>query len=231
MDNSLVFSVNLLKAIGLFPSPYLLRIQIFQVIFTIFYLVVDFVIIRIANDIPFKFDNYFITALLQSEFCCVIQIYFFWRVHKSRKFYKKFDNFYIDRKIEKNVKFVIFIVILTRVLKFLFTISKFPFEYLYFIKTILPEFILVMNDLFFITLIQSLTSKVKFRKTLFYRKKSFNKQTFDLFEIEKFIMKRFSKDLFISISYNYFQVLHCLYWIFIRMNFGVLTDGEHTNEG
>jgi uncharacterized membrane protein len=224
---------DLLKAIGLLPSCHLLKIQISQIIFSILYDIIG----RVYHSYyvrrgPLKIDNYFVIEVIQGELFLVLQMYLFWRVHKTSKFYNKLmklKQIQIDTKFEKRILTFIFLIISSKIGKFLITIRLFPEYFIYFMKTAIPEITLIMNDVFFIVLIQSLANNLKLKKSLHSRKKSYNKQVFDIFKIEKMIMERFSKDLFVTISYNYFQSLICFYWTFIRLHFGKFKrlEGKH----
>lgn len=217
-------TVNLLKASGLYPSPWMLRIQIFLSFFSISYRYINIIIENLYfRKKPIRLDIYFIIDLIQCEGFFLLQIYFYRSVHNSKKFYDRLENYIskmkIDRKVEKKVFLMIFIIIIVRILKYMVTFTNFPFSFSYFTQSILPEISIVMNDLFFVSLIENLSYNIKYRKSLILRRKSINKQIFNLIKIEKQIMKRFHKVLLITIFYNYLMLIVCLYWMFIRITF------------
>lgn len=217
------FTLNLIKICGLFPSRFLLQIQIFNIFFTFLYHGLDrgFYHIFVRKE-PYKFDNYIVIDFIQCEIFYIIQIFLYRKVHKSKDFYEKIlkmKSFKIDRRIDRKIKTLMSLILIARLLKSAITIREFPAYFLFFTKSIFPEFAIVVNDLFFVALIDTLKIQLKTRKFLISRLKSINKQVFDIYLIEKEIMDNFSKNLLLTISYNYFQLIICLYWIFIRIRF------------
>lgn len=218
-----------LKTLGLYPSRFLLRIQVIHVVFGITALVyTNFSYYFIKHPGSFKFDIYFVVDIIQGEVFIILQIFFYYRIHKlsSLKFYEsifKYFRWRLNEKSQKRLHLRIMIITMSRITRM---ILYFPDSQIYTLATASCEIVLSTSDFIVVLLFENLIDK---QKVIQYQilndvngRIGLSEKITEMLKIENFILRRFSLEIFITIAYNYFQIIVCLYWTFIRIKFTML---------
>jgi hypothetical protein len=177
-----------------------------------------------------KFNIYTIIDVIQVELFFVLQLLFTIRTFKKRKLTKEiFDDMNLNvafkskSKGEKIFFLNLAIIIIVRALKIVGTGSKDGM--IYMTKVMFTELIFASSDFLFKFHISCLTAnlnKIKVKLKSAKSRKQFNEVNVDIlknFLTKKKIEKRFSVELFITILYNYIQMIFSFYWIFMRVKF------------
>lgn len=218
-----------LKMIGIYPSPYLLRIQIIQVSIGICALGYNNYLYYSTHLSAFKITIFFIADVVQEEAIIMIQIYFYYRIHQlsSKKFYKevfKYFKWRLNENSQKRLKIQMGFIVLTRIARFTL---YFPNYFLYTFAVASAELVLSTSDFIIVLILENLIENqnlLKLQMSNGVNLKNFDKKIYQMIRIERKIIKRFSHELFITISYNYFMLIVCLYWSFIRITRGKLSN-------
>lgn len=211
-----------LKIIGLYPSRFLHLIQLvhisIEVILSIYNHYTDF---SINNP---KFNIFFIVDIFQTEVFILLQIYIYYRVHKlkSTNFYEKIFKYFkwrLSKKSQKRFTREIWIIVITRIIRYLLYVpNSNSFSYSFAVAS--AELVVSSSGLLVALFFTNLIEKQKLLKYQILNKiklNTFDKKISEMIKMEQKILKTFSHELVITIAYNYFQMLTCLYWLFIRV--------------
>lgn len=227
-----LFTESLLKILGFYPSRHILKIQAYHVIQGLIILIsneVKFFLKRMRNNKPTIFDIYIIIDRFHKELFIAIQIYFFYRIYRysTQRFYENLSKYFIwrfDSKSQKRLHQRLIIIICVRFIKFVLYFKR---AMLNSLITLSAEISLATSDFIFCLFIENLYKRLEILKYQVVNKinpRKFHKKLINHVEIERKIFKRFSVELFITITYNYFQLIDCSYWIFVRITHKRLRD-------
>jgi hypothetical protein len=203
------------------------------VIFQIFIIGFDIYFILYKRTFQFfwklkKFTIYTIIDVIQIELFLVLQLLFTIRAFKKRKltkkiFYEKSLKMNKNTKSEKIFFLNLAIIIIVRALKIVCADTK--NGKLYMTKIMFTELIFASSDFIFKFHISCLTANLnKIKVNLKSAKsqqeiKNLKLEILQNFLTKRRIEKRFSVELFITILYNYIQLIISLYWTFMRVKF------------
>lgn len=184
-----------------------------------------------TNPSAFKITIFFIADVVQEEVIIIIQIYFYYRIYQlsSRKFYSetfKYFKWRLNESSQKRLKIRMGFIVLTRIVRFAL---YFPNYFLYTYVVASAELVLSTSDFIIVLILENLIEKqklLKFQISHAHRVnvKNFDKKIYQMIRMERKIIKRFSHELLITISYNYFMLIVCLYWSFVRITRGKLRN-------
>lgn len=231
-----VFTKFLLKFLGFYPSNFIVKSQILHVLFGVITCIAyNIYHYGIISPNSAKFDIYFIVELISKEMLILIQIFIFIRNYylNSHQFFEILSEYFkykLSEKSQKRLQTVMSIIIFCIALKLMMKFTgSFPRGIFFILSTTTAELTLFMSDFLFILLLENLLEKLKkLRREIEYGNnlQIIDKKLLRHLEVERIVFSRFSQELFITISFNYFKLIVCLYWIFIRIRFKRFTKME-----
>lgn len=224
----------LLKIIGLYPSRYSLIVQITLVSIGIFSTIMHKYIFYSNNQSALKMNIFFVVDIFQNEMFILLQIYIYYCVYKKRSdgFFEKLFKYFkwrILEKSQKRLKLYISIIVGTRFIRF---ILYFPSASFVVLAVASAEIVLSMSDLLFVVLLENLIERQKILQHRVLKRikvENIDTKIFEMIRMERKILKRFSYELYVTILYNYFQMIVCLYWFFMRISHRRLRSGSGQN--
>lgn len=182
----------------------------------------------------YKKNIYSIIDIFQVELLLIMQIIFLIRALKLKKLQGKIlDDIRSLVEVNSEIstgekKFLrnFIIIIITRVAKL--ALQTNVVNRIYFTKTLFSELTFALNDFMFQYYLSLLIDHLRIVKCkLVSTKKNDNvellrKELLENFWIKRGIRKRYSFELFVTVLYNFFQLIVALYWIFMRIKFNHL---------
>lgn len=171
-----------------------------------------------------RFTIYTMIDVIQVELFYVLQVIFTIRAFRKRQKIKKtFDYLSMKNRTERKFLIYFFILLVVRILKF--SLTETIASFIYMTKMMFAEMTVASSDFLFQFYVSMLIVNLKKIKEKLVKAKT--KQKIDEIKQEvsqHFILKRkiekhFSFELFLSIIYNYVQLVICLYWTFMRVKF------------
>lgn len=232
-----LFSEILLQILGFYPSRYIVKVQALHVIQGLTVLIVNevnFFTKRIRRNKPTVVDIFFLTDRLHKEILIAIQIYIFYRIYRysNHKFYEKLSKYFkwkFDTKAQQKLHHRLILIIIVRIIKCIFYHQR---AILNALIALSAEVTLATSDFIVVFFVENLNKKLYLIKYQIVNKihpQKIHQKLIDHIKIERKFFDRFSVELFISITFNYIQLIHCLYWIFVRITHNRLREpvGEY----
>lgn len=226
-----IFSLNFSRFV--LPVFFVAILQVFLLIYGFYML--------IYLNLAFYVENmkhvtiYTIMNIFQVEVFYVLQVIYMLRALTRKKLTKEIlDSIFLmninRKKIERKFIANFAIIVLVRILKILSSFSSF-----YMIKMMFAEITMATSDFvfeFYTSALIENCKEIKEKLKLAKDKKRIDeirRKILQNFHLKRKINKRLSVELFMSITYNYFQVIVSFYWFFMRIKFDRLNNlhGEH----
>jgi hypothetical protein len=182
---------------------------------------------------------YFFTNTIQMEVFYTLQVILVLRAIQMRIFQKtifgKISQLWSEEKKsnEAEKRFIrnFLFIVLIRIMKFVMATGP---TKSFAMKQLFPELLIASSDFLFQFYVTKLTQHVKFIR---HRLESIRElgrqlgfclgerqQILQNFQIKRDIQKRYSLELFVTIGYNFLQLVICFYFICMRVKFNLLTD-------
>lgn len=180
-------------------------------------------------------DLYFIIDFIQVDYFFTLQVVIVARTFLKWSFQQRIaDGVRQNLNTKSELSFIrnILVLVAVRIVKFLLVYQ--PIQYIFMAKDIFSELVLSSSDFMFqlyltklrrqLAEIRSITKRSKDDQTI----EKIQKKVRESLSLLRDLKQRYSIDLFLSVTFNFMQLIICFYFVFIRLSFNYLRslDGE-----
>lgn len=219
----IIFTISNLLGLNFYvfvvPKTFIVIFQMFILSFGFYFGLYQ----KLLNFNTIKLNIYFFTDTLQVELFFAVQIFFLTRAIIKRKLHSKISNNIhfkmIKSKNKSERKFLtnLLVILVVRISKFVFVKNR--AGRIFMLKPVFTELVLSSSDFMFEYYVSLLTANLRYIKN---QMNVVNYATNDFlvnFWAKRDILERYSLELFVSVAYNFLQLIIALYYICMRFKF------------